>query len=82
MTLAGRCAGSRGESAGREQQAEALARLTRAARFDSMELDEVDPRCAPLDYVGKVPREARTSIVMSNNFAFGGINTSLILGKV
>jgi 3-oxoacyl-[acyl-carrier-protein] synthase II len=45
-------------------------------------LDEVDPRCAALDYIGKVPREARTEIVMSNNFAFGGINTSLILGKV
>ena len=45
-------------------------------------LDEVDPRCAALDYLGKAPREARTSVVMSNNFAFGGINTSLILGKV
>jgi 3-oxoacyl-[acyl-carrier-protein] synthase II len=45
-------------------------------------LYDVDPRCAPLDYIGRVPREARTSIVMTNNFAFGGINTSLILGRV
>jgi 3-oxoacyl-[acyl-carrier-protein] synthase II len=45
-------------------------------------LTEVDPRCAPLDYIGRSPRQARPSIVMSNNFAFGGINTSLILGRV
>jgi 3-oxoacyl-[acyl-carrier-protein] synthase II len=45
-------------------------------------LFQVDPRCAPLDYVGRSPRDVRTSIVMTNNFAFGGINTSLILGRV
>jgi 3-oxoacyl-[acyl-carrier-protein] synthase II len=43
-------------------------------------LDALDARCAPLDYVGKEPREARPRVVMNNNFAFGGINTSLILG--
>ncbi|MDB4974896.1 MAG: beta-ketoacyl-ACP synthase [Myxococcaceae bacterium] len=45
-------------------------------------LDRVDERCAPLDYVGKEPRQLKTRITMSNNFAFGGINTSLILGLV
>ncbi|MEY4511581.1 MAG: 3-oxoacyl-[acyl-carrier-protein] synthase 2, partial [Pseudomonadota bacterium] len=45
-------------------------------------LDEVDERCAKLDYVGKLPRDDKPNITMSNNFAFGGINTSLILGKV
>lgn len=45
-------------------------------------LDDVDPRCAKLDYVGKTPRSAKPRITMSNNFAFGGINTSLILGLV
>ena len=45
-------------------------------------LDEVDSRCAKLDYVGKEPRSAKPRITMSNNFAFGGINTSLILGRV
>ena len=45
-------------------------------------LDTVDPRCAKLDYIGKQPREARPRITMSNNFAFGGINTSLIVGLV
>ncbi len=42
-------------------------------------LEAVDPRCAPLDHVMGPPREARLRTVMSNNFAFGGINTSLVL---
>jgi 3-oxoacyl-[acyl-carrier-protein] synthase II len=45
-------------------------------------LDRVDPRCAPLDYIQGAPRQARMEITMSNNFAFGGLNTSLIFGKV
>jgi 3-oxoacyl-[acyl-carrier-protein] synthase II len=45
-------------------------------------LTEPDPRCAPLDYIRGSPRDARTSFTMSNNFAFGGINTSLIFGRV
>lgn len=42
-------------------------------------LSEVDPRCAPLDHVIGSPRSAAPTVVMTNNFAFGGINTSLIL---
>jgi 3-oxoacyl-[acyl-carrier-protein] synthase II len=45
-------------------------------------LDSVDQRCASLDYVRGAPREARLGSVMSNNFAFGGINTSLIFRRV
>jgi 3-oxoacyl-[acyl-carrier-protein] synthase II len=45
-------------------------------------LTEVDERCAALDYVGNTPRDAKPRICMNNNFAFGGINTSLILGLV
>ncbi len=44
-------------------------------------LEAVDPRCAPLDHVMGAAREARPRVVMSNNFAFGGINTSLILRR-
>ena len=43
----------------------------------TLNLDEVDPRCATLDYLADI-READLQYVMSNNFAFGGINTSLI----
>ncbi|MCP3102408.1 beta-ketoacyl-ACP synthase [Myxococcus sp. K15C18031901] len=42
---------------------------------------EVDPRCAPLDYVVGEGRQLQTDVVMSNNFAFGGINTSLIFRR-
>ena len=47
-------------------------------------LATIDPECADLDYVlpsgGKDPgRALSTDVVMSNNFAFGGINTSLII---
>jgi 3-oxoacyl-[acyl-carrier-protein] synthase II len=41
-------------------------------------LKVVDPRCAPLDYVMHEGRQLRPEYLMSNNFAFGGINTSLI----
>ena len=46
----------------------------------TIHLDQVDPRCAPLDYLTEV-REARLEHIMSNNFAFGGINTSLIFKR-
>ncbi len=45
----------------------------------TLHLENVDERCAPLDYVMGSPREARASTVVSNNFGFGGVNTSLVL---
>ena len=41
----------------------------------------VDERCAPLDYVMGEPRRLDVEYLMSNNFAFGGINTSLIFKR-
>lgn len=46
----------------------------------TINLDRVDPRCAPLDYLTQV-REASPNYVMNNNFAFGGVNTSIILSR-
>ena len=48
----------------------------------TVNLDNVDPRCAELDYVVKEPRRLQIEHLMSNNFAFGGINTSLIFRRV
>jgi 3-oxoacyl-[acyl-carrier-protein] synthase II len=48
----------------------------------TMNLGRVDERCAALDYIMNEPRRIETDHVMSNNFAFGGINTSLIFGRV
>lgn len=44
----------------------------------TVNLANVDPRCATLDYLTGNGRDIQTEYVMSNNFAFGGINTSLI----
>lgn len=44
-------------------------------------LNEVDPECGDLDYIKDEVRELQTDYVMSNNFAFGGINTSLIFKR-
>jgi 3-oxoacyl-[acyl-carrier-protein] synthase II len=44
-------------------------------------LDNIDPQCGKLDYLTGEGREIKTKHVMCNNFAFGGINTSLIFSK-
>lgn len=43
-------------------------------------LTQPDPRCAPLNYVRELTAAPGLKCVMNNNFAFGGINTSFILG--
>lgn len=48
----------------------------------TLNLTEVDPACAPLDYIMGEARSIDADYVMSNNFAFGGINTSLIFRRV
>ncbi len=47
----------------------------------TVNLENVDPRCAPLDYITGTGRDLDVEYVMNNNFAFGGINTSLILKR-
>lgn len=47
----------------------------------TLNLDRPDPRCAPLDHIVGEGRRIDTDYVMSNNFAFGGINTSLIFRR-
>ena len=44
-------------------------------------LVNVDPECAELDYIMQERRSINTEYVMSNNFAFGGINTSLVFKR-
>ncbi len=47
----------------------------------TINLENVDPECASLDYIRGEGRELDTEYVMNNNFAFGGINTSLIMRR-
>jgi len=44
-------------------------------------LDNIAPECARLDYIKEDIRKLDCDYVMSNNFAFGGINTSLIFKR-
>lgn len=47
----------------------------------TLNLDNVDPACAELDYIMHAPRQLGCEYIMNNNFAFGGINTSLIFKR-
>jgi 3-oxoacyl-[acyl-carrier-protein] synthase II len=48
----------------------------------TLNLKEVDPECAELDYINSAPRKIQAEYTMSNNFAFGGINTSMIFKRL
>jgi len=47
----------------------------------TLNLENLDPRCGELDYIVNEPRQISTEYVMSNNFAFGGVNTSLVFKR-
>lgn len=47
----------------------------------TLNLNEIDENCGELDYIKNEGRKIDTNIIMTNNFAFGGINTSLIIKK-
>jgi 3-oxoacyl-[acyl-carrier-protein] synthase II len=47
----------------------------------TLNLDQPDPRCAPLAYLRGEARPCRAEVAVTNNFAFGGVNTSLVLRR-
>ncbi len=47
----------------------------------TLNLTQVDARCGELDYIRGEGRSIECDYIMTNNFAFGGINTSLIFKK-
>jgi 3-oxoacyl-[acyl-carrier-protein] synthase II len=47
----------------------------------TLNLHNVDARCGDLDYVVNGGRNLECEYVMKNNFAFGGVNTSLIFRR-
>ncbi|MDX1722135.1 MAG: beta-ketoacyl-ACP synthase [Pseudomonas sp.] len=47
----------------------------------TLNLDEIDPACGELDYLRGEFRQMSNQYVMNNNFAFGGVNTSLIFRR-
>lgn len=48
----------------------------------TLNLENFDEQCGDLDYIAGQGRELDVKYLMSNNFAFGGINTSIIFKKV
>jgi 3-oxoacyl-[acyl-carrier-protein] synthase II len=59
----------------------AIEMMNRDVFAPTLNLAVLDTRCADLDYIVGGPRTLQTEYVMSNNFAFGGINTSHILRR-
>jgi 3-oxoacyl-[acyl-carrier-protein] synthase II len=55
--------------------------MNRDQYVHTLNLDAIDPACAELDYLRGEMRSMSHQYVMSNNFAFGGVNTSLILRR-
>ncbi|EIA1621816.1 beta-ketoacyl-ACP synthase [Vibrio parahaemolyticus] len=48
----------------------------------TLNLENLDQQCGDLDYIAGQGRELDVKYLMSNNFAFGGINTSIIFKKM
>jgi len=55
--------------------------MNRDQYVPTFNLDQVDPRCGELDYLRGEFRQMHNDYVMNNNFAFGGVNTSLIFRR-
>ena len=47
----------------------------------TLNLDNIDPLCGEVDYIREQGREIHTDYVVNNNFAFGGVNTSLVFKR-
>lgn len=48
----------------------------------NVSFDTPDPACGELDYLVGDSRQIDAEYVMSNNFAVGGINTSIIFRRI
>ncbi len=48
--------------------------------YPTIHLNELDPRCEGINIVKKIT-EKKLNTILTNNFAFGGINTSIILKR-
>ncbi len=47
----------------------------------TLNLNNIDPACGDLDYIVKEIRKIDTEFIQTNNFAFGGVNTSLLIRR-
>lgn len=63
-------------------EAAVAVQLMKAKWFNpTLNLRHPDPQCAELDYIVNEKRDIDTDFIMTNNFAFGGINTSIVIAN-
>ena len=55
--------------------------MNRDSYAPTLHLQQIDPACGELDYLRGEFRSMSHQYVMNNNFAFGGVNTSLIFRR-
>jgi 3-oxoacyl-[acyl-carrier-protein] synthase II len=60
----------------------AIEMMKRGSFAPTLNLVEPDSACGQLDYIKDEDRAIETEHILSNNFAFGGINTSLVFRRV
>ncbi|MCX8596015.1 hypothetical protein J3U31_01190 [Gilliamella sp. B3486] len=48
----------------------------------TINLNNVDPQCGDLDYIVGSGRNLDIEYFQTNNFAFGGINTSIVIKRI
>ncbi len=58
-----------------------IAMMNEGWHAPTINLDVIDPLCGELDYLTGAGRELDVRHAMTNNFAFGGVNTSLIFRR-
>ncbi len=59
----------------------AIEMMNRGWFAPTLNLTSIDERCGELDYIQHTGRELQCEYVMNNNFAFGGVNTSLVFKR-
>lgn len=59
-----------------------LEMMRRNCFVPTINLVDVDPQCAPLDFIRHEARELNVDLSICNNFAFGGINTSIVIKRI
>ncbi|MEJ2200432.1 MAG: beta-ketoacyl-[acyl-carrier-protein] synthase family protein, partial [Desulfuromonadaceae bacterium] len=57
-----------------------LQMMARNRLFPTLNLENIDPECAPLWYLTGM-QEAELDAVMKNNFALGGVNSSIVVRR-
>jgi len=75
-SMVGHCLGA----AGAIEAVAAILALQRQIVPPTIHLDEPDPEC-DLDYVPNTSRKQQVRFALSNSFAFGGNNTSVVFGR-